>query len=123
MSASEAPAPEPLPPGASPYQRHVFVCIAGKTCPTQGGIEVHRALKIAAYERVGPTACRINKSGCLSQCGHGPMVVVYPEGVWYSGVTVDDVDEIVEEHLVNGRPVERLLYRGHVAGKNVIPKD
>ena len=51
---------------------------------------------------------RINKSLCLDQCEHGPTVVVYPEAVWYGGVRPEDAAEIVEEHLVNGRPVERL---------------
>ena len=52
---------------------------------------------------------RANKSGCLDQCEHGPTVVVYPEGVWYGGVTETDVDQIVEEHIRNGRPVARLM--------------
>lgn len=51
---------------------------------------------------------RANQSGCLDQCEHGPNVVVYPEAVWYGGVTSADVDEIVESHIVRGRPVERL---------------
>jgi len=51
---------------------------------------------------------RVNKSGCLEQCEHGPTVVVYPEEVWYGFVKPEDVKEIVSEHLVNGRPVERL---------------
>jgi (2Fe-2S) ferredoxin len=51
---------------------------------------------------------RINKSGCLDQCEHGPMVVVYPEAVWYGNVQPEDAAEIVEEHLVGGRPVKRL---------------
>ena len=51
---------------------------------------------------------RINKSGCLDQCEHGPTVVVYPEAVWYGGVKPENAAEIVQEHLVGGRPVERL---------------
>ena len=51
---------------------------------------------------------RINKSVCLDQCEHGPTVVVYPEAVWYGHVQPEDAAEIVQEHLVNGRPVERL---------------
>jgi (2Fe-2S) ferredoxin len=51
---------------------------------------------------------RINKSGCLDQCEHGTTVVVYPEAVWYGGVTPEDAAEIVREHLVGGQPVERL---------------
>jgi (2Fe-2S) ferredoxin len=51
---------------------------------------------------------RINKSGCLDQCEHGPVVVVYPGAVWYGSVQPADAAEIVSEHLVAGRPVERL---------------
>jgi (2Fe-2S) ferredoxin len=51
---------------------------------------------------------RVNKSGCLDQCEHGPTVVVYPGAIWYGFVKPDDVQEIVNEHLLNGRPVERL---------------
>ncbi len=52
---------------------------------------------------------RANMSGCLDQCEHGPTVVVYPDAVWYGRVTADDVDEIIESHIVNGKPVERLI--------------
>ena len=108
-----------LPPGAGAFERHVFVCVAGKTCPGQGAVELHRALKIKAVQRCGKVRVRINKSGCVAQCGFGPMIVVYPENVWYAGVTLDDLDELVEEHIVNGRPVERLLFRGHRPGPNL----
>ena len=67
-----------------------------------------------------PVDVRVNKSGCLAQCGHGPMIAVYPENVWYAGVKLEDVTEIVERHLARGEVVQRLLFRGHVAGPNVI---
>jgi len=56
---------------------------------------------------------RVNKAGCLDMCQYGPSIVVYgskdpPEGVWYTARTVEEIDEIIDEHLVNGRPVERL---------------
>ena len=51
---------------------------------------------------------RVNVAGCLDQCEHGVTVVVYPDAVWYGFVTLNDVDEIVREHIVGGRPVERL---------------
>jgi (2Fe-2S) ferredoxin len=51
---------------------------------------------------------RINKAGCLNQCEHGPMVVVYPEAVWYGNVHPADAADIVQQHLVSGKPVERL---------------
>jgi (2Fe-2S) ferredoxin len=52
---------------------------------------------------------RANKAGCLDQCEIGPTVVVYPEAVWYGHVTPADVDEIIESHIIGGRPVERLI--------------
>lgn len=55
------------------------------------------------------TSVRANRAGCLDQCEHGPTVVVYPEAVWYGGVTAEDVREIVESHIVNKIPVARLM--------------
>ena len=51
---------------------------------------------------------RSNHSGCLDQCEHGPTVVVYPEAIWYGFVTLNDVEEIIESHIIGGKPVERL---------------
>ncbi len=51
---------------------------------------------------------RINSAGCLDQCAHGVTIVVYPEAIWYGRVTLDDVDELFREHIIAGRPVERL---------------
>lgn len=55
-----------------------------------------------------PGKVRINMAGCLERCEEGPCLVVYPEAVWYTYVDEDDVDEIIDEHIVNGRVVERL---------------
>ncbi len=55
---------------------------------------------------------RANKAGCLDECEHGVVVVVYPEQVWYRGVTVGDVEEIVERHILGGEYVERLMMSG-----------
>lgn len=107
------------------WQRHVFICTSGDWCPTVDGdgLGVHAAFKraVAAEPRLQGKV-RVNHSGCLDQCGHGPMVVVYPEAVWYWGVQVDDVDEIVRTHLIGGAPVERLVYRNR-PGKNKLPRD
>jgi nitrite reductase/ring-hydroxylating ferredoxin subunit/(2Fe-2S) ferredoxin len=103
------------------YDRHVFVCTSGETCPTQGDTE--RFVKmlrdgVRAANRQGDV--RVNKSGCFSQCGHGPMVVVYPENVWYAGVQESDLAEIVTSHIVGGCPVARLRYDPGVKGANKI---
>ncbi len=105
------------------YDRHVFVCTTGSTCPTQGDTETYVKLLRSEVAKAGlGTQIRINKSGCFSQCGNGPMVVVYPEDVWYSAVRAEDLPEIVESHLMEGKPVERLLYRPDKRGPNVIAK-
>ena len=68
---------------------------------------MQKAFKKALAER-GVKRVRANKSGCLDQCEHGPTVVVYPDAVWYGGVTEADIAEIIESHLIGGVPVERL---------------
>ena len=92
------------------WERHVFVCTGGDYCATVDGdgLGVHARLKRAVKLAGLKDRIRVNHAGCLDQCGFGPLLVVYPEGVWYWGVTPDDVDEIVREHLIGGRPVERL---------------
>ena len=64
--------------------------------------------KIKELGLAGEGATRINQAGCMDRCEQGPVCVVYPEGTWYTYVDELDVDEIIESHLVNGRPVERL---------------
>ncbi len=105
------------------YERHVFVCTTGSTCPTQGDTEGYVKHLRGEVAKAGlHVQIRINRSGCFSQCGNGPMIVVYPEDVWYSGVRVEDLAEIVQSHLLGGKPVERLLYRPGQPGPNVVAK-
>jgi (2Fe-2S) ferredoxin len=94
------------------FQKHVFVCVSGKTCPNEGSIEVCDALRKEIAERGLKKQIRINKSGCFDQCGNGPIIVVYPESVWYAHVKPEDCSEIIQSHLIDGKPVERLLYDG-----------
>ncbi len=97
------------------YQRHVFFCVNRRDppqacCACRGS----EALRDYAKRRVkelalaGPGKVRVNASGCLDRCEEGPVIVVYPEEVWYTYVDREDIDEIIDEHLVNGRVVERL---------------
>src|SRR5512132_867587 len=103
------------------YERHVFVCTSGDTCPGQGDTEGFvKALRAGAQKAGLKDAVRINKAGCFSQCGHGPMVVVYPENVWYAGVKEGDLEELLTSHIVGGKPVERLRYSPGKPGANKI---
>ena len=97
------------------YRYHVFFCTNlredGTACCQRFNAQAMRdyakqrtkALGIAGHGKV-----RINTAGCLDRCAEGPVVVVYPDEVWYSYLDREDIDEIIDEHLVNGRVVERL---------------
>lgn len=101
------------------YDRHVFVCTSGDTCPIQGDTEKFVKTLRAGVQKANRHAdVRINKAGCFSQCGHGPMMVVYPENVWYAGVKQEDLSEIVQSHILGGTPVARLVYAPGVKGAN-----
>ena len=98
------------------FQRHVFVCVNERpadhprgSCKARGGAEVRDALKKALSARGVKAEVRANNAGCLDQCEQGITVVVYPEQVWYGHVTLADVDELVERHLLGGEVVERLM--------------
>lgn len=98
------------------YEHHLFVCTnrrepgsARPCCNPDGKAELHRLFKQAVRAAGLDDRVRVNKSGCLDQCEHGPNLVVYPEAVWYGHVTPADVAEIVQKHLIEGHPVERLM--------------
>jgi (2Fe-2S) ferredoxin len=98
------------------FEKHIFVCINQRpegsprpSCNPTGTGELQWAFKQKLAERGLKHRVRANKSGCLDQCEHGPNVVVYPDAVWYGPVSVADVDEIIESHILGGKPVERLV--------------
>ncbi len=100
------------------FRHHVFVCENRRpdddprgSCACKGSEEIRAALKAELKRRGLGKAVRANAAGCLDACADGPSIVVYPEGVWYGHVTLADVPELVESHLVNGVPVERLRMR------------
>lgn len=102
----------------SRFQRHVFVCInerpAGHPkgcCLGKGSAHVRDLLKTELQKRGLAKAVRINNAGCLDACDHGVAMVIYPEGVWYGGVTVNDVPEIIDRTLVDGEVIQRLLIK------------
>lgn len=98
-----------------PFERHVFVCENVRPggdprgcCSSKDSAAVRARLKQLAKEAGLRGRVRINAAGCLDQCAHGVAVVVYPEAVWYGGITLANVDEIFQSHVLEGRPVERL---------------
>ena len=109
------------------YERHVFFCCnqrdpPERCCANNDALALSQYAKqrIKALGLSGPGRVRINKAGCFSQCGHGPMIVVYPENVWYAGVQESDLPEIFESHILNGVPVKRLIYDPGVKGANKV---
>lgn len=98
------------------FQKHIFICVNERepedprgSCTARGSAEVVEAFKQKLHARGLKRVVRANKAGCLDQCAHGVTCVVYPEATWYGHVTVADVDQIIDEHIVGGRPVERLV--------------
>ena len=97
------------------FEHHIFICTNQRepghprgSCNADGSGELHQLFKAGVSRRGLKGKVRANKAGCLDQCEHGPNVVVYPEGIWYGQVRASDVDEILDSHIVGGRPVERL---------------
>lgn len=102
-------------PDKSHFKYHVFFCTnqrddGAKCCGASGGQEMRDYLKkkVKQLNMNGPGKCRINSAGCMDRCDEGPLLVVYPEVTWYTYVDKDDIDEILHEHLENGRIVKRL---------------
>jgi (2Fe-2S) ferredoxin len=98
------------------YQRHIFVCTNFRPpenptgcCAAKGGEQVRLAMKEEIKRRKLKPWVRACTSSCLANCSDGVTVVVYPEAVWYGKVTLQDVDEIMERHIIRGEIVERLL--------------
>lgn len=98
------------------YRHHIFFCLNqrdnGEACCAQHGAQAafdHCKARIKAAGLAGPGGVRVNKAGCMDRCAGAPVAVVYPQGVWYTYVDAQDIDEIIDSHLVDGRVVERLL--------------
>ena len=97
------------------YKHHVFFCLNKRdppeaccACHDSEGMREYAKKRVKELKLSGQGQVRINASGCLDRCEEGPVVVVYPEEVWYTYVDKADIDEIIDEHLVKGRVVERL---------------
>lgn len=91
------------------FRAQVLVC-GGTGCSMEGKMDIANAIKNELKEHRIENEIEVVKTGCLGLCNLGPIVIIYPEGTFYSKVNIKDVSEIVEEHLVNGRVVKRLAY-------------
>ncbi|KAA3628918.1 MAG: (2Fe-2S) ferredoxin domain-containing protein [Proteobacteria bacterium] len=96
-------------------ERHIFVCTQNKpphvpqpSCGAGGGGELAQQFFAELDERGLLGRFALTTTGCMGACSVGPVVVVYPDGIMYGGVAAKDVPEIVQEHLIGGKPVERL---------------
>src|SRR5437870_4873837 len=99
--------------GIGQYRRHVFLCTGPSCCLPEEGLAAWEALKKEIKERglsSGPNACYRTKVGCLRICAAGPTMVVYPEGTWYHGMTAERIPRFVQQHLIEGRPVEEWVF-------------
>ena len=104
------------------FHRHVFLCIGETCCSAEAGNAAWDALKKELKDRNlsladGPAACYRTKVGCLRVCTGGPIAVVYPEGTWYAGLTADRVSRFVQEHLIDGNPIEDWIF-----ARNPLPR-
>jgi len=97
------------------FEKHVFFCTNqredGQPCCSDHDAQAMRDYakkRIKKLDLNGPGKVRINSAGCLDRCGEGPVLVVYPEAVWYTYVDQADIDEIVDSHLIGNQVVERL---------------
>ena len=114
----------PIPPSSTEagyYRHHVFFCLNeranGEDCCSLHGAKAgfdycKRAVQAAGLS--GPGQVRVNKAGCLDRCSAAPVLVIYPEAVWYTFIDESDIDEIIESHLKQGKVVERLLIPAHM---------
>jgi (2Fe-2S) ferredoxin len=101
--------------GVGGLKRHVFLCLGPDCCSPEVGEAAWQTLKRELKERglsmsTGPNACYRTKASCLRICTGGPIMVVYPEGTWYSGMTADRIPLFVQQHLEKGRPVEEWIF-------------
>ena len=97
------------------FSKHIFICTnqradsTRKSCGEECGMTLVKAFKKSLKEKNLNSEIRAQRAGCLDACDYGPSIVVYPEGIYYGGVQPEDVEEIVNEHLINNRPVKRLM--------------
>ena len=105
---------------ADGQKKNVLIC-GGTGCTSSGSVKIHDAMQKALAEAGIADEVKVIQTGCFGLCANGPIMIVYPEGTFYTHVSVDDVDEIVKEHLAGGKVVDRLLHKEKTESGNVEP--
>ncbi len=103
-----------------PHQTHVMVC-GGTGCHSSKSDEIRKLLEKKVKEKGLDDTIKIVLTGCFGLCESGPNIVIYPEGIFYSHVKLEDVDEIVEKHFVKGQVVKRLLFKEAYKDDKIVP--
>ena len=103
------------------YRAHVLVC-GGTGCTSSGSHQLIERFEQQLKEKGLEKEVKVVRTGCFGLCEAGPVVIIYPEGTFYSRVKVEDVDEIVSEHLLKGRKVQHLVYVDHVTHESTVTK-
>lgn len=108
------------------FEKHIFICENKRPpddprgcCFDKGGSEIREVFKKRIAELGLKVKVRANSSGCLDACEFGPTIVVYPEQIWYGKVKIDDVEEIIQSHVISNKPVQRLMINHPSYNKDV----
>jgi (2Fe-2S) ferredoxin len=98
------------------YKYHIFFCLNQRNgqeqCCCDSGAEDnfnYMKRKLKSLNLYGTKQSRVNRAGCFNRCQEGPLMVIYPEGTWYRYIDNEDIDEIINQHIINGKRVKRLL--------------
>ena len=102
--------------GLGGFGRHVLLCTGPTCCTPEDGMAAWEVLKGQIKEKGLANTCYRTKVGCLRICCHGPTMVVYPEGTWYSGMTAERIPRFVQEHLVEDEPIEEWVFARNPLG-------
>jgi len=101
------------------FDKHIFFCLneraAGEACCANfdsSRLQAYTKDKIKTEKKLKGMRIRVNRAGCLDRCDFGPVLVIYPEGTWYTYLDEEDIDEIIQSHLIKGVLVERLRIKG-----------
>ncbi len=99
------------------FKKHLFICTNHRendpqsSCRIKGGLEIQQCFKDKLKKLGLAHEVRANQSGCLDACAKGPTMVIYPKGLWYGPIKIEDVDEIIEKSIVGDTVIERLVLK------------